>query len=224
MEEDTSNLFGDKTPSVGENLCAWRRSVRLSVEDIASQLNIKSQIITALEAGDYHAFSAYVYAAGHLRRMVDHFAIADGDALVSAFRVEWEEKRGKLNNATYALPRSKRERWYITPRRLFSILGGVMMILFMWLLVTQLVGFTAAPSLRIDEPRQNIVTNIPIIRVRGTTEKESQLTVNGREITMNGNGVFDQEIELIAGLNSLHFLAQNRFGKISEETRYVVVR
>ncbi len=115
------------------------------------------------------------------------------------------------------------ESWYITPRRLLSVFGGILLLFFAWFLVSGLIGFTAAPSLRIEEPTREATTDKPMITVRGTTEKESQLTVNGREITMDEHGAFNQDIELIPGLNMLHFLAQNRFGKITEETRYVVV-
>jgi hypothetical protein len=90
--------------------------------------------------------------------------------------------------------------------------------------MSQLIGFTAAPRLYIDEPQTQTITDIPIVRVKGITEKESQLTVNGREITMNGDGAFDEEIELASGVNVLHFFVKNRFGKSSEATKYVVVR
>ena len=207
---------------VSERLRIWRESTKLSVHDVATQLAMNPRMLTAFEEGDYSVFPAYVYAAGYLKRMVDHFGISERDALMLALKTEWQEKRGGAVSA--AIPTSHRQRWYVTPRRLFSSLGAVVLLFFAWILVSQLVGFTAAPSLSIEEPRRDVVIQTPITRVRGVTEKESQLTVNGREITMNEKGVFDSEIELVPGLNTLYFLAQNRFGKIIEETRYVVVK
>ena len=224
MNENDQDSVVNKLPTLSEHLCAWRSSAELSVEKIAAELSVRPQIILALEEGDYSIFPAHVYASGCLKRMIEHFSIARGDVLLDVLRTEWEEKRGAPNTSVLALPKSRREKWYITPRRLFGSLGAVALVLFAWFLASQLMGFTGAPSLHIDEPHSDAIIEMPTIHVRGTTEKESQLTVNGREITMNENGVFDQEIQLVPGVNTLQFVAQNRFGKTSQETRYVVVR
>ena len=224
MEEDNvPDSFVNKPPTLSASLRAWRESARMSVEQVARQLSIKPEIILAFEEGDYGTFPARVYATGYLKRMIEHYSIPEGAELLDALKIEWEEKRG-VSASTYALPHSGRQIWYITPRRLFSSVGAIAFIFFAWFLTRQLMGFTGAPVLRIDEPRQNAVSAVPVIRVRGVTEKESQLTVNGREITMNGNGAFDAEIELMPGVNTLQFTEQNRFGKVSQEMRYVVVR
>ena len=223
MNEANQDSVVNELPTLSEGLRAWRGSARMSVEQVARQLSIKPEIILAFEQGNYGLFPARVYAAGYLKRMIEHYSIPEGAQLLDALKTEWEEKRG-VSASTYALPHSGHQIWYITPRRLFGSVGAIALIFFAWFLTRQLMGFTGAPTLRIDEPRQNAVSAVQVIRVRGVTEKESQLTVNGREITMNGNGAFDQEIELASGLNTLRFLTQNRFGKIAEETKYVVVK
>lgn len=211
-------------PSVSEQLHAWRRSTGLTVEQIAAELNIRPQIIRALEIGDISVFSARVYAVGYLNHMVNHFAVPGGSKLVDALRREWDIKREEAGAHQTLHTIDIWQKWYITPRRLFGIVGACALLFFLWLLGTQLIGFMGAPRLSIEQPMTNQLIDVPVIRVRGSTDKESQLTVNGREITMNKLGGFDQEIELVPGLNKLDFLVQNRFGKTSQETRYIVVR
>ncbi|MDP3770399.1 MAG: helix-turn-helix domain-containing protein [Candidatus Sungbacteria bacterium] len=211
-------------PSVGEQLRTWRRSAGITVEQIAAELNMRPQIVIALEAGDMSVFSARVYALGYLTHIVNHFAIPEGSKMVDALRGEWEVVREKTGAPIGIHAMNEWQKWYITPARLLGIGGICALVFFFWLLGTQLIGFTGAPRLSIEEPSRDSVVNVPMVRVQGTTDKESQLTVNGREITMNERGGFDQEIELVAGLNKLDFLVQNRFGKVSQETRYVVVR
>jgi len=223
-EENEHNVIGQKSLGLSEQIRAWRMSVDMSVEEVAKQMSVRPQIILAFEEGDYAVFPARVYAVGYLKRMVDHFAILPGDAMLDALKIEWEEKRGSSGDVTRPLPHSKQKKWFITPRRLLGVCGCACFLFFAWFLVVQLIGFTGAPGLRIDEPLISTTVETPIVRIRGSTEKESQLTVNGREITMNSDGVFNEEIELINGVNALHFLVQNRFGKSSEEIRYVVVR
>lgn len=222
--EDHDDKEEMSVPRVSEQLLAWRRSAGITVEQIAAELNMRPQIIRAFEADDMSVFSARVYAVGYLRHMTGHFAIPDGDKLVDALRREWEDKRENVRAPVSLRAMNKWRKWYVTPRRLFGMIGICALLFFLWLLGTQLIGFTSAPRLSIKEPAANKVVDAPIIRLQGSTDKESQLTVNGREITMNEHGDFDQEIELISGLNKLDFLVQNRFGKVSQETRYIVVR
>lgn len=225
MDEETNHNFIDQKPlGLSEQIQAWRMSVNMSVEEVAKQLSVRPQIIYAFEKGDYSVFPARVYAVGYLKRMIDHFSIPDSDALCDALKIEWEEKRGGVHGEIRALPHSSQKKWHITPRRFLGVCGCVLFLFFGWLLAVQLIGFTAAPRLHVDEPAIHAITDIPVMRVKGTTEKESQLTVNGREIIMNGDGAFDEEIELIGGVNTLRFFVTNRFGKSSEEVRYVVVR
>ena len=225
MDEETNNNFIDEKPlGLSEQIRAWRMSAHMSVEEVAKQIGIRPQIVLAFEEGDYSIFSARVYAIGYLKHMTDHFPIPGGNALIDALKIEWEAKWEKANHTVRALPHSRQKKWYITPRRLFSISGSVIFLFFAWFFAAQLEGFTGNPRLRINEPPISAITDMPLARIKGTTEKESQLTVNGREITMNGDGAFDEEIELTSGVNILYFFVTNRFGKSSDETRYVVVR
>ncbi|MEK7074142.1 MAG: helix-turn-helix domain-containing protein, partial [Patescibacteria group bacterium] len=224
-EENKYNGIDDEKPlGLSEQIRAWRTSMNMSVEEVAKQLSVRPQIILALEEGDYGVFPARVYATGYLKRLIDHFSIPKGDVLLDMLKIEWEEKRGRMDSKILAFPHNGQKKFYITPQRFLGVCGCVIFLFFVWFLGMQLIGFTAAPRLHIDEPQTETITDMPIVRVKGTTEKESQLTVNGREITMNGDGAFDEEIELASGVNVLHFFAKNRFGKSSEEIRYVVVR
>ena len=224
MSEEDKEMIAKDEPMLSDQIRAWRKSAGLTIEAVAEELNAPPRIISAFEDANYAVFSARVYAVGYLKHIVSHFAIADGDRLVAALHREWDRNEGETNRFVHPLPKSRSIKWYITTRRLFGIGGGLALVFFFWFLAAQLMGFTSAPALRINEPMGNSVIDKPSVRIQGHTDKESQLTVNGREITMNELGEFDQEIELIAGVNTLHFLVQNRFGKVSQETRYVVVR
>jgi len=224
MEEEEGYNKIEQPKRLSDHMRSWRVQEKLTIQDIATELSVRLQIIEAFESGDYGIFPARVYAVGYLRRMVDHFEIPSGDFLIDTLRSEWNEKRGEQASSLQTLPSSIRQRMYINPRRLFSAIGGAALVFFAWVFVVQLMGFTGVPSLSISEPAVNKVFDTPVVRIKGNTEKESQLTVNGREITMNHDGAFDQEIELPAGVNSLYLLVQNRFGKITQETRYVVVK
>ncbi len=210
--------------SLAEHMHTWRTSTGLSVEEVAAQLSVRPQVVEAFEQGDYRIFPARVYASGNLKRITDHFSIPRADVLADILRAEWEEKGSAQRLFVRAFPRRRSNRFFVTPRRLMGAVGSVGLLFFGWFLIVQIMGFTGAPVLAIIEPRLDAQQEIPIVRIAGTTEKESQLTVNGRDIKMNEKGEFNEIIELPYGISALHFLVQNRFGKITQETRYVVIK
>lgn len=72
--------------SVGEQLRKAREARRFTVSQVADATKIKSDHITALEAGDFHPFSAPVYIRGHVKSLARHYhldvpnVLADLDA------------------------------------------------------------------------------------------------------------------------------------------------
>ncbi|KKT72228.1 MAG: hypothetical protein UW69_C0099G0010 [Microgenomates group bacterium GW2011_GWA2_44_7] len=48
--------------------------------------------------------------------------------------------------------------------------------------------------------------------------------MNGREITIDGLGNFEENLELAVGLHILEFLSENRFGKVSKEMRRIIIK
>ena len=215
---------GISIESVAQQFHAWRTTAGLTIEDIARELSFSPVIVQAFEDGRYSAFPARVYAHGYLKRIVERFSISTGEDMLRQLRDEWIALHGEKELMHASVSQQKRKNFYITPRRLLGCVGGVALVFFFWFLMVQLTGFTGAPMLRIDTPAADMAMDTSWLEVRGKTDKESQLTVNGREITMDEFGNFNQQIELIPGLNTLHFLVKNRFGKISAMTRHIIVQ
>ena len=183
-----------------------------------------------MEENRFHIFPAKVYARGFLEKTLILFARKNSkntelfEPLLAEFDVEWEiftkkEKKGKNN----PLPTSYREP-FVTPRTIAISTFLVIFALFSIFLGRRIFNFVRAPGVYIELPQNESVVSAPTIIVRGKTEQESRLTMNGREITVDEQGNFNEDIELIAGLNILEFLAQNRFGKTAKEIRYVMVK
>lgn len=61
--------------SVGEQLRRARESARLSPHQVGDTTKIKTDHILALEAGDFHPFSAPVYIRGHVKLLARHYKL-----------------------------------------------------------------------------------------------------------------------------------------------------
>ena len=211
--------------SLGEQLRRYREQVGMSVEGVAREIKISSRYVRALEDGDWHAFSAKVYAQGALRRMARVFKDIDADALIASCGREWDSACGTNGKISHSAPRAvaRPRQFVMTPRRIGAGAAIGMAALLVAFLGIRLIGFVAAPGLMIYRPADKSGFAGSTVGVAGKTEKESSLTVNGRELTLDERGNFDEKIELPPGAHELRFISRNRFGKTQTVVRNILV-
>ena len=56
-----------------------------------------------------------------------------------------------------------------------------------------------------------------ILEITGNAKNAINLTLNGREISVNQQGDFDETISLLSGYNIINIKAQDKFGKVDEK-------
>ena len=212
------------TISLGEKLKQRREQLGLSVNDIAERMHTSPRSIEDLEAGHYADFGAHVYARGFFQKLLKVLELKEKDAFTVEFESEWW--RGHESHPVLPLRSPRRvARYFSVSLRKYFIIGftGIVLAGIFFLFGSKLNNFLQAPRLVIEIPADWATAHESIIRVKGNTARESQLTVNGRDVTVNESGAFDQDIEVQPGMSTLEFTAQNRFGKSTVVERHIVV-
>ena len=193
------------------------------MQEVARHIQISAHLLQALEEDKYEKFSAKVYALGFLKRLLQELALPEEEWL-KEFTNEWEVRTFRKNKAILPLPGNQRGVIYFTPLQLWMSFGIIFLAALLIFLGWRLSYFISSPELILKEPREQEVFTEPLVKISGRTEKESQLTVNGRSIKIDGQGNFSEDIEVGAGLHTLEFRTQNRFGKESKEVRHILVK
>ena len=210
--------------TLGDILRQRREEMNLNIKDIVKQLQTSQKFIRALEDNHYDVFSAKVYARGFLQKILKILAIEEKDELFKEFEREWEVRIFRKKRDILSLHQNNTEKQPWNIRQAGVAAAGLIILVFFIFLTIRIKQFVSSPILELNEPAQNSVIFEPVVNVRGRTEKESQLTVNGREVRIDTAGNFSDEIDLLPGLNELEFVVENRFGKMSKVIRYVVVK
>lgn len=210
--------------SVGGRLEEARAKEKIEIARAAQILRVPVGALEALEKDDYSYFSAKVYAVGILKKYAELLSIRDRDTLVQEFSNEWDIQYYHTKRELKPLPQNRGARPFLTPRRLWILIAVLFLICFLSFVSYRVFAFVRNPSLVLEEPAE-VETRFSgrILQVKGSVLKESSLTVNGREITISSDGNFSDAVELRSGSNTLEFVAVNRFGKITRDTRYVFV-
>lgn len=212
--------------TLGIELKTRREARGMRVDDLARAAHISAQYIRALEENGYHLFPAKIYAQGAVRRMGNIFEDGDTEALVALLNREWPNGIGeyRYTNASRFFGFSRHlSELRLTPRRIGMIAAGAFILLLTGFWGLRLFVFSTPPRLTVKSPAPYARITASTAVIQGSTERESRLTVNGREIKIDERGNFNTDIELQTGVNELHFSSESRFGKTSHETRYVFV-
>jgi transcriptional regulator with XRE-family HTH domain len=213
-----------ESETLGERLKKRREALNLSEKDVVNEIQAPLKYIRGLENDDYSVFSAKIYALGYLKKLIRAIAIEDPQAFLKEFGTEWEVRMFRKNKGLQPLLENRGEKPLVTPLRLGLGIGGVALLGFLLFFGFRLMKFVGTPDFTLEEPRNGMEFTEPVVLVRGRVEKESSLTVNGRELKIDEQGRFDEKIELAPGVHVLEFIVKNRFGKITKETRSVIIK
>ena len=70
--------------------------------------------------------------------------------------------------------------------------------------------------------QDNLKVSESVFEITGTAKNAVKLSLNGREISIDQKGNFDETIALLSGYNLVNIKAQDKFGKIDEKNYKVM--
>lgn len=88
---------------------------------------------------------------------------------------------------------------------------------------------TAAPTLNVTSPANNLITNSNKVMVSGSAAAGSdavtlaEVTINGTKVTVGTGGSFQKEVALTEGQNTITIVAKDSLGKTTTVTRTVTL-
>ncbi|OHA08849.1 MAG: hypothetical protein A3B37_00680 [Candidatus Sungbacteria bacterium RIFCSPLOWO2_01_FULL_59_16] len=84
--------------------------------------------------------------------------------------------------------------------------------------------FLRSPNLEVAAPAHDLATLERSIDIRGQTDPEADVTLNGRPLYSGETGEFSERLHLVNGVNRLEFVSRSPAGRATAVTRYVVAR
>ena len=213
------------TMTLGEELKALRQSRGISIRDVVARTRIQRNYLEALESGHYQDLPAGVYTRGFIKSYADFLGLESRDYL----RRYTKEKEIQTNilsqrnippkNKSSMPPRS----FIITPKRTITGLIILLVLFTVFYIYYQVNSFVSPPKLTLETPAENMKIRSNSITVRGKTDSEATLSINGQKIFVNDDGYFNERVTLKEGINVLNISATGFSGKTEMLTREIVV-
>jgi len=189
-----------------------RRKNKVTLEQAEEGTKIRLKYLKAIEEDDWGIFSSRVYALGFVRRYCDFLGLPGRDIIE-----EYSNEFTRISNPIVKIkPRNKLEGFTLTPRVIFSVVAAIALIF-----VVSFIGFSVnnlskPPYIDIISPLEERIFQKDIA-IEGKTLDTATIEINGRTISVDEKGYFNQKVELQEGLNIFEIKARSRLGKESNK-------
>lgn len=213
-----------KKIETSEALCVQLKTAReqkgIKKESLAERLKMSKEHIDAIESGD---FKLLPFALIYQKKLIGNYAELVGlqkNIIMKQFEIEQTEIMGKL-------PLKKKYRqnwWYNLPFVLRASGTSALALLLFGYLGFQIKQIVKPPELELFAPIDGVIAKTQTVTVKGKTNKEVKVTINGKEVDHDEQGGFDEPITLAQGVNTIIVSATSKHGKSKTLTRYVVAQ
>ncbi len=220
MNFQTKNLQKPERTCVQLKLLREKKGI--SLQEISDRLKMSKSHIMALEECRP---SDLPFAAIYKKKLVKQYCrIVDADYAIMVHQFVEEELEEQLSPPENRTNSQKTlYRWNHAP---FLIrLGAVLSValVFFGYLGLQVKKIVEPPALNLFSPINGMITADANLQIKGQTDKEVKVMINGKEIKNSEQGIFDETLALSPGVNTLIISAEKKHGKTTTETRYVVL-
>lgn len=219
-------LFHKKHLSCPDRVCIRlkhaRKTAGVTLKELSVRTKISSTYLKALEECRFTELKApSMYQKQFVKRYLEALNL-DPAPFLEQF---WEEEVKYTSHKTVH-PKINYKRWHLSDlpnvARYLATAGAVFAVLIY--MGIQVVNTLQAPPLTLVSPEDGFITQEKTIAIKGHTDPEIKVDVNGENIMNDERGAFNQIVTLTPGVNTIVVTAKNKHGKITEETRRVIYK
>lgn len=205
--------------TAGQILQATRIMKKMELDDVARITKIRAQSLKHLENDDYGQLPSGTIARGFIRNYAQFLGL-NPEHVLAVFRRDFvENQQGQIIPRGMVEPVNKSSFW--TPKT--TVIAGVALLftLFTAYLAFQYKTLTGPPSLVVTEPVDGQTVAEDTVEVRGTTDPEATLAVNGQLVVLEEGGHFYLRLPIQPGQNEIIVVATGKSKKTTSITRTV---
>lgn len=192
--------------TAGDVLKNKREVLKKSLDKVSLDTKIQKRFLEYIENNQFEYFDSEVFLTGFIKIYAQYLEL-DTNKILALYRrsnpkktpikPEPKEKKVFSNNRRKNLLKS------LTPKTLLTVLLTIFLISVFAYIGFQIYKFQSPPRLEIFEPTNESEFTTEKITVKGETEPETLVEINGATVEIQEGGTFEKEINLKEGPNIL---------------------
>lgn len=203
------------TKTVAEILRDERIKLNFSQEQIAEKARVSLNHLKNLESGKYELLPGQVYAKQFIKNLADYYRLS-ADALITMYNKECGFHKLILEPERLADNNNIGLDW-LNPKFIRKAIVLVVSVCLLFYMVWEITAIYRPPKLEIESPQSEQTTDQEFIEIKGTTAKNSNVTINDQSVIINNDGSFKQTVNLMDGLNKFTITAKREHSKTAEK-------
>jgi len=203
----------------GEKLRQARRFKNLKLEEISKKINISAKYLNALEEENFENLPSGLYRKSFLKEYANYLGL-DYSELGKQLD---EAPENNSSNNPFSQKIVKKSKFLVFPKIIRNSLIALGVVVCFLYLIFYFQKIVLAPKLKITQPEKNLLIKETTIEIKGETEKEAEVKINGELVLNNNNGIFSQTVNLKKGLNTIVIKAKKKYSQENSATRQILV-
>lgn len=205
---------------LGFKLKEVREQKKLSPEFIAKKLNINLKYLLDIEDNRFDRLPAGLYSKNYVREYAKLLGFPPIEIK------KWLKHNLELvneNNDPFSQKVLSRKQFIAFPRIIRNTLLALLFLACLLYLGSYFKKIVFPPKLEIYQPDKNLKISGNSIEIKGKTEAEAEVQINGETVLNNNNGYFSTNINLKKGVNNILIKAQKKYSSESTVLRQILV-
>lgn len=220
-----SNKILTEKEAAADAFKSARERKKIKIADAGHRLNINQKYLSAIESGNWDLLPPGVYSRNFIKEYSGFLGLKSADFLEIFDReLNRREKSKTKVPDIFTNQIVKKKDLLILPRLARNVLVGVIGLACIFYLGFLLNQTFRAPNLRVDSPVDNWVATENAVEIKGVSESEAIISVNGQPIPADQSGSFSVGIGLKPGVNTITVTAQKKYSRPSVVIRKVLVK
>jgi cytoskeletal protein RodZ len=208
----------EKPETLGEKLKNTREKQHLSLERAAKNVGIKKKYLKSLEDDDLKSLPGGLYAKKFIKQYSKYLDLDQNESDKDIEKVL--KNRGSQENY-FSYKKLSKNRFLVFPRIIRAVLIVMVVVACLFYLAFYFNNLISPPELKIIQPSANEIINENPVLVKGETEPETEVYINGAPVLIEDSGYFEKEVNLKKGLNKIIIEAKQRYSRTNTKTRQI---
>lgn len=218
MTEFTKKYLGNS--GLGAKLKAARELRQINLEVAAHRLNIRLEYLMAIEGDRFDRLPAGLYSKNYIKDYAAFLGLSGTEVK------KWIKENLEIaneNNNPFSQKIIRRQEFIVFPKLIKNIILGLVFLACVLYLAFYFKKIIFPPELSVYQPDKNLKISENFIEIKGITEPEAEVSINGETILNTSHGSFSTIINLKKGLNNITIKAKKKYSGEALVLRQILV-
>lgn len=205
---------------VGDLLKAARLEKKLTLSTVSRKLKLPVTTLKAIEKNRYQNLQSYTYLLGFIKNYAT-FLELDTNKTIAIFKRDYKKtKKKKIMPTGFTKPLNSP--WQPNTTFRTNLTAILVSLLFLIYLGFSFYKLQSPPKLTIFKPENGQELTNPVL-VKGKTNHDATLTLNGKTINIEPDGSFTTIFNGSAGAHELKLISTSRRQKTTQKPLHIII-